>query len=197
MQKSLRRLRSLLAAHMICAAASIAAALAGPVAGAQEVLTPGSFKAFAADGLSPRVSDFSGLPVPRYASLRFNMVNGRSGPSPDYPVRWTYERAGLPVIVIRESGDWRKVRDPTGDEVWINKSQLTERRMAITTRSGAMYRDPDSQDRPLARFEPGSVVALGACGTLWCPVRAAKQSGWILRDHLWGADELPETPDAD
>jgi hypothetical protein len=68
---------------------------------AQETLTPGSFKAFAADGMEARVSDFSGQTVPRYASLRYDEVNGRAGPSPDYPVRWTYERAGLPVVVIR------------------------------------------------------------------------------------------------
>lgn len=195
MQKSSRSLRFLVAAQFCGAAAILAAALA-PVALGQETLTPGSFKAFAADGIEPRLSDFSGLPVPRYASLRFDMVNGRAGPSPDYPVRWTYERAGLPVVVIRESKDWRKVRDPMGDEVWINQSQLNEQRMAITTHSGGMHRDPKPEAPLAARFEPGSVVSLGACGTVWCPVNAQGQKGWILREHLWGADPLPQAEDA-
>jgi SH3-like domain-containing protein len=193
MQKSSRSLRFLVAAQF-CGAAAILGAVVAPAAFGQETLTPGSFKAYAAEGIEPRMSDFSGLPVPRYASLRFDMVNGRAGPSPDYPVRWTYERAGLPVVVIRESKDWRKVRDPMGDEVWINQSQLAEQRMAITTHSGGMHRDPKPEAPLAARFEPGSVVSLGACGTVWCPVNAQGQKGWILRGHLWGADPLPQTP---
>ena len=134
MQKSRRRLSFLLAGPVFCAAALLSPVAAAQEASVPETLTPGSFVAYAADGMEPRLSDFSGLPVPRYASLRFNEVNGRSGPSPDYPVRWTYERAGLPVVVVRESKDWRKVRDPMGDEVWINKSQLNEQRTAIRSR---------------------------------------------------------------
>ena len=124
---------------------------------AQETLTPGSFKAFAADGMEARVSDFSGQTVPRYASLRYDEVNGRAGPSPDYPVRWTYERAGLPVVVIRESKDWRMIRDPVGDEVWINQSQLAPRRTAITTQAGVIYREPRTDAVKIARFGAGAV----------------------------------------
>ena len=80
--------------------------------------------------------------MPRYASLKFDEVNGRAGPSTDYPVRWNYERAGLPVIVIRESKEWRMIRDPMGDEVWVNKSQLGGQRTAITTDNGVVYREP-------------------------------------------------------
>lgn len=196
MQKSRRRLSFLLAGPVFCAAALLWPVAVAQEASAPETLTPGSFVAYAADGMEPRLSDFSGLPVPRYASLRFNEVNGRSGPSPDYPVRWTYERAGLPVVVVRESKDWRKVRDPMGDEVWINKSQLNEQRMAITTHSGGMHRDPKPEAPLAARFEPGSVVSLGACGTMWCPVNAQGQKGWILREHLWGTDPLPQAQDA-
>lgn len=168
-----------------------AVAAIAPATHAQEKLEPGSFRAFAADGVEPRLSDFSGLTVPRYASLRFDEVNGRSGPSLDYPVKWTYERAGLPVVVIRESNEWRKIRDPMGDEVWVNASQLAEQRTAITTHTGAMLQTPAPEARPAARFNPGTVVSLGECGTVWCPVTAQGQKGWIVREHLWGADALP------
>lgn len=171
-----------------------AVAAIAPAAQAQEKLEPGSFRAFAADGVAPRLSDFSGLTVPRYASLRFDTVNGRSGPSLDYPVKWTYERAGLPVVVIRESNEWRKIRDPMGDEVWVNASQLAEQRTAITTHTGTMLQTPAPEARPAARFNPGTVVSLGECGTVWCPVTAQGQKGWIVREHLWGADALPPAP---
>lgn len=174
----------------ICGAALLAAAPAV----AQEKLTPGSFKAFAANGVEARVSDFSGKPVPRYESLRYDKVNGRAGPSPDYPVRWNYERAGLPVIVVRESKDWRMIRDPMGDEVWINQSQLAQRRTAITTDVGAMYRDPRTDAGRVARFAAGAVVQLGDCGNAWCRVEADGRKGWVQRRHLWGADVLPAAP---
>lgn len=173
----------------------IAASIAGAgTAGAQETLTPGSFKAFAAEGVEARVSDFSGQPVPRYASLKFDEVNGRAGPSPDYPVRWKYERAGLPVIIVRESKDWRMIRDPMGDEVWINHSQLTAQRTAIAMDAGVMYREPRTDAGLVAKFGAGAVVALGDCGNLWCRVEADDRKGWVKRDALWGAEPLLSAP---
>src|SRR5262245_34304660 len=46
---------------------SLAAQICGAAAYAQEALPPGSFKAYAAEGVEARVSDFSGMPVPRYS----------------------------------------------------------------------------------------------------------------------------------
>lgn len=182
-------------ALFFAAAQLFGAALAlGSPALAQETLAPGSFKAFAADGMEARVSDFSGQTVPRYASLRYNEVNGRAGPSPDYPVRWTYERAGLPVVVIRESKDWRMIRDPMGDEVWINQSQLAAKRTAITTNSGVIYREPRTDAAKVARFGPGAVVSLGDCGQLWCRVEGDGRKGWVGKTDLWGADTLKVSP---
>jgi SH3-like domain-containing protein len=166
----------------------------GSPALAQETLTPGSFRAFAAEGMEARVSDFSGQTVPRYASLRYDEVNGRAGPSPDYPVRWTYERAGLPVVVIRESKEWRMIRDPMGDEVWINQSQLAPRRTAITTEAGVIYREPRTDARKIARFGTGAVVSLGDCGQVWCRVEGDGRKGWVEKADLWGADTLRAAP---
>ena len=185
--------RSRIAAFMLFAQISGIALAASPVA-AQETLTPGSFQAFAAEGVEARVSDFSGQPVPRYASLRFDEVNGRGGPSMDYPIRWTYERAGLPVIVVRESKDWRMIRDPMGDEVWVNTSQLAGQRTAIATDTGVMHREPRTDAGAVARFSTGAVVSLGDCGNLWCRVEADGHKGWVKRALLWGANTLPGAP---
>ena len=190
MSKNSRRPIVFLAiAHVFGAAFAL-----GYPAVAQETLTPGSFKAFAADGMEARVSDFSGQTVPRYASLRYDEVNGRAGPSPDYPVRWTDERAGLPVVVIRESKDWRMIRDPVGDEVWINQSQLAARRTAITTHAGVIYGEPRTDAGKVARFDAGAVVSLGDCGQVWCRVDGDGRKGWVEKAHLWGADTLKAAP---
>lgn len=190
MSQNSRRPVVFMAFAQLCGAAM---AFAAPAA-AQETLTPGSFKAFAANGIETRVSDFSGQPVPRYASLKFDEVNGRAGPSTDYPVRWTYERAGLPVVVVRESKDWRMIRDPMGDEVWINQSQLVARRTAITTDTGVIHAEPRTDAAKVARFGAGAVVSLGDCGQIWCRVEGDGRKGWVEKAHLWGAESLPKAP---
>jgi len=171
-----------------------AAQICGAAAYAQEAqeskLTPGSFKAYAAEGVEARVSNFSGMPVPRYSSLRYDKVNGRAGPSRDYPVEWTYERLGLPVVVVRESEDWRKIRDPMGDEVWVNKSQLAAERTTITTDGGFIRRSPDARTGTVAHFAAGAVMSLGECRTGWCSVEAEGRKGYALQSQLWGADPL-------
>ena len=41
----------------------------------------------------------SGLPVPRFVSLKFNKANLRAGPGSEYPVLWQYRQVGLPLLV--------------------------------------------------------------------------------------------------
>ncbi|HVY89529.1 MAG TPA: SH3 domain-containing protein [Hyphomonadaceae bacterium] len=183
-------IRTRFATFVLIAQICGAALLAAPTASAQ-ALTPGSFKAYAADATEARVSNFSGLPVPRYSSLRFDKVNGRAGPSRDYPVEWTYERAGLPVVIVRESEDWRKIRDPMGDEVWVSKNQLAGERTVMTTDTGAIRRSPQSSGAMVARYAPGAVLALGDCAGAWCRVEAEGRKGWALKSELWGAEALP------
>lgn len=171
------------------------AALASPVSEAQQAaLAPGSFKAYAAEGVEPRVSDFSGMPVPRYSSLRYDKVNGRAGPSLDYPVTWAYERAGLPVVIVRESQEWRKIRDPQGDEVWVHRRMLSADRTVITTAAGAIKHDADNRSPAVARFNIGAVLKLEGCTLAWCRVEAEGRKGFVLRSQLWGVDALPPAP---
>jgi SH3-like domain-containing protein len=175
------------------AVAQICGAALAPSALAQEALAPGSFKAYAAEGVEARVSNFSGLPVPRYSSLRYDKVNGRAGPSPDYPIAWSYERAGLPVVIVRESEDWRKIQDPQGDEVWVHRRMLSPDRTAITTIAGTIKREATSHAPAVARFEVGAVLRLEDCANAWCRVEAEGRKGFVLRTQIWGADELPHT----
>lgn len=137
-----------------------------------------------------RVSEFSGLPVPRYASLRTGEINGRSGPGFEYPVSWTYERVGLPVIIVRESKEWRKVRDPQGDEVWVKTSFLSGERTVMATASGDILDKDDPRARPLVRFSAGAVMQLKGCEGQWCRVESGEYKGHVLKALLWGAGDL-------
>src|SRR4030095_12903685 len=60
----------------------------------------------------------SGLPIPRFASLRSDEVNVRTGPGTRYPVDWVFKRKGMPVEIVAEYENWRKIRDWKGARGW-------------------------------------------------------------------------------
>src|SRR5262245_19459591 len=73
----------------------------------------------------------SGLPVPRFVSLKPDRVNVRGGPTRDHEVTFVYTRAGLPVEITAESDNWRRIRDWEGSEGWVYHSLLSGRRTAV------------------------------------------------------------------
>src|SRR6478609_6342820 len=75
----------------------------------------------------------SGLPVPRYVSLKSDHVNVRAGPPKDNDVAWVYTRSGLPVEIPAEFENWRRVRDSEGAEGWVYHSLLSGLRTAVVT----------------------------------------------------------------
>ena len=81
----------------------------------------------------------SGLPLPRFVSLRADEVNMRTGPGVQYPVEWVYKRQGLPAEIIAEFGTWRKVRDWQGTQGWIHQSMLSGKRNFIIMENSARY----------------------------------------------------------
>ena len=134
------------------------------------------------------ISQFSGKPVPRFESLRYAAANGRKGPSLDYPIQWRYERMGLPVLILKESQDWRWVRDPDGDEVWIHARMLSSQQ-TVLVRSETILRKTPAEDAPgVATLEPGVVADLNQCMDGWCQVELTGRKGWIVKSVLWGGD---------
>ena len=83
--------------------------------------------ASAGDVIGPK----SGLPVPRFVSLKPDRVNVRGGPTRDHDVTFVYTRAGLPVEITAESDNWRRIRDWEGSEGWVYHSLLSGRRTAV------------------------------------------------------------------
>ena len=76
----------------------------------------------------------SGLPVPRFVSLKSDRVNVRGGPTKDHDVAWVYTRAGMPVEITAEFENWRRIRDWEGAEGWVYHSLLSGRRTAWSCR---------------------------------------------------------------
>ncbi len=153
-------------------------------------IEPASLTPYVHQEPNKRISKFSSMPVPRYASLKYDEVNGRLGPSVDYPIKWQYQRSGLPVLVIRESGDWRKIRDPQGDEVWVHERMLGARRTGITSNMLVMFQKPDTSTRAIAEVSMGVVADIAECEGDWCRIDIDGQRGWATRNSIWGVDDL-------
>lgn len=127
------------------------------------------------------------LPVPRFVSLKSNSAMMRSGPEERFPILWEYKRRGLPLEILKEYKIWRQVRDPDGTIGWMNKSLLTGVRTGfVRDQMRTLYVAPDLQSRVAWRVEPGTVMTITLCETVWCRVSKDGQSGYILRNQLWG-----------
>ena len=141
----------------------------------------------------------SGLPVPRYVSLKSDHVNVRAGPTKDNDVAWIYTRSGLPVEITAEFENWRRVRDSEGSEGWVYHSLLSGRRTAVITMKtkdelAPLYESPDQSSAIAARLQAGVVAQVKRCTAGWCRVIGNGFDGWIEQQRLWGvyADEKVE-----
>jgi SH3-like domain-containing protein len=176
-----RRAAGALMRPMGCAA--LIACLAGAAAQAQE--PPGGRRG-------------TGLPVPRYVSLKTDRVNLREGPSKDHRTAWVFQRAGLPVEIVAEYETWRRIRDAEGTEGWVLHSLLSGRRTALVmpwakgeTPPIPLLESGEERAVVLARLQPGVIVNVKQCTGTWCRVAvvmdgARDLDGFIRQDRLWG-----------
>ena len=139
----------------------------------------------------------SGLPLPRFVSLRASEVNMRTGPGVQYPVEWVYQRQNLPMKIVAEFGTWRKVRDWQGTQGWVHQSMLAGRRTLVVTGAERTLRArADTKSPAIAKIEPGVVGQLILCAgeSNWCRVEFSDYEGWLLRVEFWGMyrDEMVE-----
>ncbi len=133
----------------------------------------------------------SGLPVPRYVSLKSDRVNLHEGPSKDHRTIWVFQRAGLPVEITAESETWRRIRDSEGTEGWVLHSLLSGRRTALVapwkkTADFFLYSKPNLKSDPVARLQANVVGGIGKCDGTWCRISGEGFDGYIEQSNLWG-----------
>ena len=161
--------------------------MAGMMAGAVLAATPAALAAG-----EPPTGAVSGLPIPRFVSLKSDRVNVRSGPNKDQDVRWVYTRAGMPVEITAEFENWRRIRDWEGAEGWVYHSLLSGKRSAVVVPSlkddlVPLYENPDVESEVAARLQSGVFIQIKSCTGKWCQVSGKNFSGWIVQERLWGA----------
>ena len=132
------------------------------------------------------------LPLPRLASLKATRCNLRSGPGLRYPITWVYRREHLPVVILREFGNWRLLRLPDGTRGWMHRVLLSGRRTFVLTAGHAVLRRaPRAKAAAVARLRRGVLGRLRRCrpGGAWCAVSTHGYSGYLERTQLWGSND--------
>ncbi|UFN50196.1 hypothetical protein LPC08_06105 [Roseomonas sp. OT10] len=142
----------------------------------------------------PAVGAVTGLPLPRFAPLRSDEVNMRAGPGTRFPIEWTYQRRDLPVEIVREFDQWRRIRDFEGTEGWVHQSNLGlgRRTFMIREHERTLRRRGEEGANAVARLSPGVTGRIRSCaaGSAWCEVQVGEHRGWLKRDEIFGV-----TPD--
>ncbi|WP_245870513.1 SH3 domain-containing protein, partial [Teichococcus rhizosphaerae] len=178
------------AAAGVAAGAAAGAAAAAATAAGQPPPPPVSPAPTPTEQQQPSVGSVTGLPVPRFVSLRSDEVNLRIGPDTRYPIEWTYQRRDLPVEILREYNQWRRIRDMEGTEGWVHQSTLAGRRTFLARGEGPhALHDSESEASPVvARLMPGVVGRLRSCRAegAWCEVQVGSHRGYLKRSEIWG-----------
>lgn len=135
-----------------------------------------------------RLDTPSGLPVPRFVSLKSDETFCRTGPTFAHPVRITYKRRGMPALVVAETRDhWRKIRDPDGDECWIHRTKLSGAKTIIIVEEGLVVRArPNDGASQKARLGRGVIARVEKSGNSWVKISAPGVRGWVRKTGYWG-----------
>jgi SH3-like domain-containing protein len=167
-----RSSRTPLGAGFALAVVGIVSALAGSAAAEGPKVTP------------------SGLDVPRYVSLKYAEVNARNGPDEAHQLLWIYHAKGLPVQVIAETREWRRICDPEGGVAWVHKRTTDGRRSAMRVQPTnlPLLGAPKAGAKISAYLKGRSIASLDKCEKGWCRLRADGSSGWARESDIWGAD---------
>lgn len=111
----------------------------------------------------------------------------RTGPGSHYPIEWVYKRPGLPLKVIEDYDNWRRVVDNDGVTGWFHVSLLSGRRMAQITQGPInLYKEPDSLSETVIKAEEGVIGDLLSCDEIWCRMKIQGRKGWLKRGQIYG-----------
>jgi SH3-like domain-containing protein len=122
-----------------------------------------------------------------FVTLRNNNTNLRQGPSFDYPIKIFYKKRYLPVLVLDNSDNFRKIKDHENNTGWIHVSQLSRKKAALVEFNQiVMFKNSTIFSKPLVVLEKGRLCLILKCSEEWCKIKTGKYSGWVKKENLWG-----------
>jgi SH3-like domain-containing protein len=126
-----------------------------------------------------------------FVSIAKKQVNVRIGPGEEYQIKCIITQKGIPLIVVAKYNDWRKVRDPDGEEGWILRSLLSMKRFIIFIEDTCLYQKSQKNEKEIKAMARRNVIArlLSVRGD-WCKVEhESGVVGWARKEHTFGVSE--------
>ncbi|PLX33003.1 MAG: hypothetical protein C0605_17130 [Hyphomicrobiales bacterium] len=132
-----------------------------------------------------------GQRIPRFVSLKNQRINVRGGPGKNHAVQWVFQRKGIPVEIIAQFENWRRIRDADGEEGWIYHSLLSGARTVTVSPWKAdarveLLEKPSRLSQIVAFAESGVMGTIRQCTGSWCAVTIDGYKGWVDQNALWG-----------
>ncbi len=122
-----------------------------------------------------------------FLTLKYNRVKVRQGPSFEYPVKFIYKKKYLPIKIIDNKDNFRKITDLKNNNGWIHVSQLSKKKSAINIHNlSIIFKKPNIYSQPMAKLEKGKMVIVKKCKEDWCKIITNDYKGWIFKNYLWG-----------
>ena len=121
-----------------------------------------------------------------FLSLKKNKVNVRYGPSFESPVKFIYKKINLPIKLIDQKENWRRIIDLKNNSGWIHQSQLKKINSIIPIEDRILFKKPSIFSKPIAKIDKGRLLIIEKCSDGWCKIESDKYRGWIKNDNVWG-----------
>jgi len=139
--------------------------------------------------VEPRRGPETGLPLPRYVSLKTSEGNARRGPNRSHRIDWTFTRRDMPLKVTAEFEHWRRIEDLEGQGGWMHHALLSGVRTVLVTEDMVrMLSQPQPGTMEVAHLQAGVIARVLRCEPDWCRLGVDGHRGWVRRSALWGID---------
>tara|TARA_B110000914_G_C15349284_1_gene393114 strand:- start:314 stop:763 length:450 start_codon:yes stop_codon:yes gene_type:complete len=122
-----------------------------------------------------------------FLSLKKNKTNVRYGPGLDYPIKYIYRKANLPVKLIDKKENMRRVIFLDNNSGWIHRSQLKQSNSIINLEDEILFKKPSNFSEPLARLAKGRLLVIKKCEDGWCNIKTDSYTGWVKIKNVWGS----------
>ena len=121
-----------------------------------------------------------------FLSLKKDKVYVRYGPGKNYPIKYTYRKKFLPIKVIDQKDNFRRIIDHKQNSGWIHRIMLRKLNSLIILEEKIVFKKNTKFSKPIVKLEKGILVIIKRCKINWCRIETGNYSGWIETKNVWG-----------
>jgi SH3-like domain-containing protein len=124
-----------------------------------------------------------------FVSLRTAQVNLRIGPGKEYPIVWVFMAQNVPMMLLAEFGQWRKLQFVDNSEGWVHQNLVSNKNTAIVTKDHAVMYKYSAESVPIAKLEKNVIVNVLKRQDDFIKIEVNGMKGWIKKKYTWGVND--------